>query len=50
MLNDVDIKNLLIFLSRVSLTGQEAPTFTELVAKIQKMSEPVQIPPTKDSE
>jgi len=40
MLNDVDIKNLLIFLSRVSLTGQEAPTFTELAAKLQKMSEP----------
>lgn len=40
MLNDVDVKNLLIFLSRVNLTGQEAPTLTELVTKLQKMSEP----------
>ena len=41
MLNETDIKNVLVFLSRVQLTGNEAPTFMELVAKLQSMQKPV---------
>lgn len=50
MLNETDFKNLGIFLSRVSLTGQEAPTFTELVQKINLMEAQLKKPVTKEKD
>lgn len=37
MLTSQDIHNLLIFLSRVQLTGSEAITFVQLVEKIRQI-------------
>ena len=37
-LTQTDIHNLLVFLERVQLTGNEAVTFVQLVTKIQAMN------------
>lgn len=39
MLNNVDINNLLVFLNRATLKGDEVSTFVELYQKLQKMRE-----------
>lgn len=37
-LTKADIHNLIVFLNRVQLSGNEAVTFVQLVAKIQAMN------------
>lgn len=38
-LTKTDIHNLLVFLKRVQLTGEEAITYVELLQKIQALNE-----------
>lgn len=39
LLTKTDIHNLLVFLKRVQLTGEEAITYVELLQKIQALNE-----------
>lgn len=39
MLTEIDYKNILVFLARIQLSGQEASTFVELAAKLKVLSE-----------
>lgn len=47
MLNQTDIHNLLVFLDRVQLSGNEALTFVALCEKIKKIGDANANNPTK---